>query len=228
MVKNLPANVGNAGDMSSIPGLGRSPGGRSGNLIWYFCWESLMGRGAWWATVHGVAKSQAQLSDWACMQVVFCYCSVTKSCLTLWDLMHYSAPGCSPLSSGICTKSCPLNWWCCLTISSSADPCSFCLQSFPASGSFPESALHIRWPKYYSLNISPCNEYSGLISFRIDWFDLPVQGTLQRLLQHHNSKASSSHIRTTTKKTIGSIIWTYKFINKYNPESDISLLVMIK
>jgi len=39
MVKNLPANVGNAGDMSSIPGLGRSPGGRSGNLSWYFCWE---------------------------------------------------------------------------------------------------------------------------------------------------------------------------------------------
>ena len=54
-------------------------------------------------------------------------------------------------------------------------------------------ALHIRWPKYwsFSFSISPCNEYSGLISFRIDWLDLlAVQGTLKSLLQHHSSKAS--------------------------------------
>ena len=73
-----------------------------------------------------------------------------------------------------------------------------------------ESALHIRWPKYwsFSFSISPSNEYSGLISFRIDWFDLlEVQGILKSLLQHHNSKAavlksaqlslwSKSHIHT--------------------------------
>ena len=54
-----------------------------------------------------------------------------------------------------------------------------------------ESALHIRWPKYWSFSISPSNEYSGLISFRIDWFDrLIVQGTLKSLLQYHSSKAS--------------------------------------
>ena len=56
-----------------------------------------------------------------------------------------------------------------------------------------ESALHIRWPKYwsFSFSISPSNEYSGLISFRMDWFDLlAVQGTLKSLLQHHSSKAS--------------------------------------
>ena len=56
-----------------------------------------------------------------------------------------------------------------------------------------ESILHIRWPKYwnFSFNISPSNEYSGLISFRMDWLDLlAVQGTLKRLLQHHSSKAS--------------------------------------
>ena len=60
-----------------------------------------------------------------------------------------------------------------------------------------ESALRIRWPKYWSFSISPSNDYSGLISFRIDWFavqgtlqSLAVQGTLQSLLQHHNSKAS--------------------------------------
>ena len=55
-----------------------------------------------------------------------------------------------------------------------------------------ELALHIRWPKYwyFSFSISPFNEYSGLISFRIDWFDLAIQGTLRSLLQHHRSKAS--------------------------------------
>ena len=56
-----------------------------------------------------------------------------------------------------------------------------------------ESALHIRWPKYWSFSVSirPFNEYSGLISFRIDWFDLfVVQGTIKSLLQHHSSKAS--------------------------------------
>ena len=54
-----------------------------------------------------------------------------------------------------------------------------------------ESALHIRWPKYWNFRISPSNEYSGLISFKIDWFDLlAVQGTLKSFLQHHNSKPS--------------------------------------
>ena len=54
-----------------------------------------------------------------------------------------------------------------------------------------ESVLHIRWPEYWSFSISPSNEYSGLISFSIDWFDLlATQGTLKRLLQHHSSKAS--------------------------------------
>ena len=79
-----------------------------------------------------------------------------------------------------------------------------------------ESVLHIRWPKYWSFNfsISPSNEYSGLISFRIDWLDLlAVQGTLKSLLQHHSSQASIlqrsavfmvqlSHLYTTTGKSI--------------------------
>ena len=79
-----------------------------------------------------------------------------------------------------------------------------------------ESALRIRWPKYwsFSFSISPSNKYSGLISFRIDWFDLlVVQGTLKSLLQHHNLKASVlrhsaffmvqfSHLYMTTGQTI--------------------------
>ena len=96
-------------------------------------------------------------------------------------------------SPEVCSDSCPLSWWCHPAISSSVTPFSSCPQSFPASGSFPrELSLRIRWPKYwsFSFSISPSNEYSGLISFRIGWFDLAVQGTLKSLLQHHTSKAS--------------------------------------
>ena len=67
------------------------------------------------------------------------------------------------------------------------------LQSFPTLGSFQMSVLCIRWPKYwsFSFSISPSSEYSGLIFFRIDWFDLlAVPGTLKSLLQHHSPKAS--------------------------------------
>ena len=83
-----------------------------------------------------------------------------------------------------------------------------------------ELTLHIRWQNYWSSSISPSNEYSELISFRIDWFDLAVQGTLKNLLQHHNSKASVllcsaffraqiSHLYMTTGKTVALIIWTF-------------------
>ena len=86
-----------------------------------------------------------------------------------------------------------------------------------------ESGLHIRWPKYwsFSFSISPSSEYSGLISFRMDWFDLlVVQGTLKSLLQHHSSKASIfqcsaffivhlSHPYMTTGKTIALTRWTF-------------------
>ena len=84
-----------------------------------------------------------------------------------------------------------------------------------------ESVLHIRWPKYWNFSISPFNEYPGLISFKIDWFDLlVVQGTLKRLLQHHSSKASIlrhsasfivqlSHPYMTTGKTIALTRWTF-------------------
>ena len=88
----------------------------------------------------------------------------------------------------------PSSRWCHPTISSSVIPFSSCLHSFPASGSFlMSSALRIRWPMYWNFNfsISPSNEYSGLISFRIHWFDLlAVQGALKKFLQHDNSKAS--------------------------------------
>ena len=79
-----------------------------------------------------------------------------------------------------CSNSCPLSWWCHPTISSSVVPFFSCLQSSPSIRVFPnELALRIGWPKYwsFSFSISPSNDYSGFISFRIDWFDLlAVQG----------------------------------------------------
>ena len=90
-----------------------------------------------------------------------------------------------------------------------------------------ESAIHIRWQKYWSFSISLSNEYSGLISFRIDWLDLlAVQGILKSLLQHHSLKASIlqcsafsmiqlSHSCLTTRKIVALTIWT--FVNKVMP-----------
>ena len=96
--------------------------------------------------------------------------------------------------------------------------------TFPSIRVFSHaSVLHIRWPKYwsFSFNISPSNEYSELISFRMNWLDLlTVQGTLKSLLQHHSSKASIlrhstffiiqlSHSYMTTGKTIALTRWTF-------------------
>ena len=112
--------------------------------------------------------------------------SVVSNSLQSHGRQHTRLPSPSP-STRACSNSCALSWWCHPTISFSVVPFSSCLLSFPASGSFSnESALYIRWPNYWSFpfSISPSNEYSGLISFRIDWFDLlAVQGTLKSLLQ---------------------------------------------
>ena len=122
-----------------------------------------------------------------------CCCLVAKLSLTLWPHeLQYTRLPCLSLSPGVCWNSCPLNQWYHPTNSSSIHP--LLLSSvFPSVRVFSnESALSIRWPKYWSFifSISLSNEYSGFISFRIDWFDLAVQGIFQSLLQYHNFKAS--------------------------------------
>ena len=124
----------------------------------------------------------------------FLCCSISKSCLTLCRCMDCSMPGfpvlhCLPefakfVSIELVMPSNHFILYCPLLLPS----------IFPSIRVFSsESALHIRWPRYWSFrfSIGPSNEYSGLISFRMDWLDLfAVQGTLKSLLQHHNSKAS--------------------------------------
>ena len=150
-------------------------------------------------------------------------CSVAMSCPILWPhgLQHARLP-CPSLSSGSLLK---------LVCIESVIPSNhlilchsllFLPSVFPSIRVFSnELALRIMWPKYWNFSISPSIEYSGLISFRIDWFDiLAVQGALKSLLQHHSSKASVlqhsaffmiqlSHLCMTTGKTIALTIWTF-------------------
>ena len=142
---------------------------------------------------------------------------------SLWPhrLQHARHPCPSP-TPGAYSNSCPSHRWCHPIISSSVVPFSSHLQSLPASGCFPKS-LHIRWPKdwSFSFSISPSNEYSGMISFKMDCLDLlAVQETLKSLLQHHSSKAAIlkcsdffmvqlSHPYMATGKTIALTTWTF-------------------
>ena len=125
-----------------------------------------------------------------CIKMHCCYCSVVvaQSCTTLCNSMD----ACPSQSCKVFPSSCPLHQWCHPAISSSEALFYFCPQSFQHWGFFQwvrdfsnESVALIRWPKYWHsrFSISPCNEYSGLISLKIDWFDdLAVQETLRNVL----------------------------------------------
>ena len=143
-------------------------------------------------------------------------CMLLFSCWVVSHGLQHTRLPCPSLSPGVSSDSCALSQWCPPTISSSFTPFSFCLH-LPSMKVFSSGlTLRIRWPKYwsFSFNISPSSECSGLISFRIDWFDrFAVQGTLKSLLQHHHSKASilwhsacfivpPSHAYLTNGKTI--------------------------
>ena len=123
------------------------------------------------------------------------FSSVAQLCLTLWDIMDCNIPG-FPVHHQLSEFAQTHVHWVGDAIQPShplsfPSPPAFNLCSIRVF--FNESVLPIRWPKYwsFSFSISPSNEYSGLISFRIDWFDHhAVQGTLKIVLQHHSSKAS--------------------------------------
>jgi len=103
--------------------------------------------------------------------------------------LQYARLPCPSPTARTCSNASPSSWWWHPTISSSISPSPPAFNLSQHQGLFNESFLCIRWSKYWSFNfsISPSNEYSGLISLRIDWFDLlAVQGTLKSLLQHHS------------------------------------------
>ena len=143
---------------------------------------------------------------------------------SLWPhgLQHTRLPYPSP-TPGAYSNSCPSSWWCHPTISS-CYPLLLLPSGLPSIRDFSnKSVLHIRWPKYcsFSFSISPSKEYSGMISFRMDWLDLlALQGTFKSLPQHNSSKASIlqcsaffmvqlSHLYMTTGKTIALTRWTF-------------------
>ena len=141
-------------------------------------------------------------------------CWGRRHCLLPFSHVRFFATPWPPWPSptpGVYSNSSPLSRWWHPTISSSVIPFSSCLQTFPASGSFPsESALHIRWPKYWSFgfNISPSNEHPGLISFRMDWLDLlAVQGILKSAL-------------TPQFKSINSLALSFLYSPKVTPIHD--------
>ena len=138
--------------------------------------------------------------------------------------LQYARLPCPSPTPGVYSNSCPLSQWCHPTISSSVVPFSSPLSIFPSIRVFSNKwVLLIRWPKYwsFSFSISPSDEYSGLMSFRMDWLELlAVQGILKSPLQHHSSKASIlqhsafflvqlSHPYGTTGKTIALTRWTF-------------------
>ena len=152
------------------------------------------------------------------------YSSVHFSSVTqLYGLQHVRHP-CLSLTLRAFSNSCPSSWWCHPTISS-CHPLLLPPSIFPSIRVFSnESVLRIRWPNYwsFSFSIGLSNEYSGLISFRMDWLDLfAVWGTLKSfLLQHYSSKASIlwlsafftvqlSHPYMTTGKAIALTRWTF-------------------
>ena len=262
----------NAGrDPGSIPELGTSPGEGTGYPLQYSCLENPMDRGAWWATVHGVAELDTTQRLHFLSFLTFLALQHGLAILVPWpgtklmphavEVRSYNhwitreAPT-SIFFQRIChfcrKESVRLGWiqkpkvvwpnsafpprqfssvqllshvrlfatpWttacqASLSITNSLSPPKpmsielvmpsthfiLCCPLLYLPSIFPsirvfsnESALHIRWPKYwsFSFSISPSNEYSGLISFRMDWLDLlSVQGTLKSLLQHHSSKSS--------------------------------------
>ena len=140
------------------------------------------------------------------------FSSVAQSCLTLCDSMDHSMPG-LPVHHQLPEFTQTHVHWAVMP-SNHLILCHplFLLPSIFLSISVfsNESASHIRWPKYwsFSFNISPSNEYSGLISFRMDWLDLlAVQGTLKSLLQHHSSKASMILLRYYNIPKVWSLLW---------------------
>ena len=170
-------------DTSWSQGIGRPKEKKRnrGKVGWY--WSQDTNSIDWFLFSRSVMSSSLQPKD--------CSTPVFPVLHHLPQLQHARLPCPSP-SVRVYSNSCPLSWWWHPSISSSVTPFFSYLQSFPALGPFLMIWLFTSGGKsIWSFSISSSNEYSGLNSFRIDWFDLlSVQGNFKSFLQHHSSKAS--------------------------------------
>ena len=156
----------------------------------------------------------AQMASWGSAS-----CAVAKSCLTLWHRGLHHARLLCPSLSRVFSDSCPLSRWCHPTISSSVIPFSSCLQFFQHRDLFSESVLPIRWPKYWSFSFSssPSNQYSGLISSRVDWFEcflafllsLPASAWDSCVSWHTNRGDCDSCAASLAHRPRGVGVWSY-------------------
>ena len=226
VIKNSPANAGDVRHTGSMPGLGRYPGGEHSKPLQNSFLEVPWQRSRVDHTVHRITNSETWLFSTSVTLFLFSSVQISHSVMsdsaTPWTTAHQaslfitnsqSSP--KPMSIESVIPSYHLILCCPLLLLPSIFPSIRVFSS--------ESALCIRWPRYWSVsfNITPSNEYPGLISFRMDWLDLlAVQGTLKSLLQHHSSKASILrhsafftvqllHPYMTTGKTIGLTRWTF-------------------
>ena len=167
------------------PWVGRSCEEGNGNTLQYTCLEKPVERGAWWATVHGVTKSWTQLSNWVHTHThLICISPPNSPFVVVQSLSHVqlcdptdcNTPGYPVLHHLSEFAQTHVHWVCDAILPycplSSPFPPAFNLPSIRIFSN--ELAFCIRWSKYWSFSISPSSEYAGLISFRVDWFNLLV------------------------------------------------------
>ena len=180
-VNNLQANAGDTRDVGLTPGSGRTPGVGNGIPLQYSYLEKSMAREGWGLQSMGLQRVRHHCVTKPMVDLLLFSHSVMSSSLWLYGLQHAKFPCTSP-SPGVCVNSCLLSQWFQPTILSSAVIFSSCLR-IPSIRIFSnESALCIRGPKYWSFSFSnsPSNDYSRLISFWIDWFNLLLSKGLSK------------------------------------------------
>ena len=185
VVKNLPASVGDLRYLGLIPGLGRSPGEGIATHYSVLAWRIPCSEDS--GRPQTIGSQELDITE-----MTFCCCwLVAHSCSTLCDLMDCSTPGFPVFHHLLELAQTQVHW-----VGDAIQPSCPLSSPSPAfslsqhQGLFQGVSASHQVAKVLEFSISPSNEYPGLISFRIDWFDfLAVQGTVKSLLQHHNSKA---------------------------------------